>query len=71
MENIVIAPNGGNIANLTDGNENTETFFRNPSGADNIEAGAAIIADLGESKNVGSIAFVQGLSNGADVPCNY
>ncbi|WP_302378510.1 beta-N-acetylglucosaminidase domain-containing protein [Coprobacillus cateniformis] len=70
LENIVIAPNGGNIANLTDGNENTETFFRNPSGADNIEAGAAIIADLGESKNVGSIAFVQGLSNGADVPSN-
>lgn len=66
LENMVVA--GYELNNIKDGNENTETHFKKANGSDFIDVGAAVVLDLKETKLLGTISLVQGLSEAADVP---
>lgn len=66
LENMSVA--AFDIDKIKDGDESTETQFRDASGSDEINEGAAIILDLGANKSIGAISLVQGLSEAGDVP---
>lgn len=54
-----IASGSGALTAVTDGNTKTELWLQNSSGADNLPVNAAVILDLGEEKEIGSVYIAQ------------
>lgn len=67
IENAVAVTNT-ETAKVTDGDKSTELWLKS-SGGDYIDAGAAVILDLGEEKSVGSVYVAQDAAraNGGDI----
>lgn len=64
--NIKISNGGGSLANVIDGNENTEVFLQ-ALGNDTTPAEATVTFDLGSVKTVSSVSITQGISVAGDI----
>lgn len=66
LGNLVVAPSGGQLSSMTDGDPSTVVMLRNSSGADNCPANAYVELNLGAEKQVGSLVVTVDPSKPAD-----